>query len=75
MSRSRFFIHCFAIGAGALLAGELAQELSYNLRALVRLLLDLAFANRVERSEKPHFLQVADERLQVFCGFDLYGGS
>jgi hypothetical protein len=35
------------------------------------MLLDLAFADCVERSEEPHFLQVADERLQVFCGFDL----
>lgn len=54
-----------------LLAGQLTQELSHNLRALIRLLLDLAFADRVERAKEPHFLQVADERLQVFCGFDL----
>ena len=73
LSRSRFFIHCFAIGAGALLAGELAQELSYNLRALIRLLLDLTLADRVEGAKEPHFLQVAYEGLQVFCGFDLCG--
>jgi hypothetical protein len=36
------------------------------------LLLDLAFTDCIERSEEPHFLQVADEHLQVFCGFDLY---
>jgi hypothetical protein len=54
-----------------LFAGKLTQELSHDLRALVCLLLDLAFADRVEGPEEPHFLQVADERLQVFCGFDL----
>lgn len=52
--------------------GKLTQELSHDLRTLVGLLLDLAFANGVERPEKPHLLQVADERLQVFCGFDLW---
>lgn len=55
-----------------LFAGKLTQELSHDLRAFVCLLLDLAFADCVERSEEPHFLQVADERLQVFCGFDLW---
>jgi hypothetical protein len=55
-----------------LFAGKLTQKLSHDLRALVCLLLDLAFADRVERPEEPHFLQVADERLQVFCGFDLW---
>lgn len=54
-----------------LFAGKLTQQLSHNLRALICLLLDLAFTDCVERSEEPHFLQVADERLQVFGGFDL----
>ena len=55
-----------------LFAGKLTQELSHDFRALVCLLLDLAFAYRVERAKEPHFLQVADERLQIFCGFDLW---
>ena len=68
---SCFFVHRFSIRAVALLARQLTQQLSYNLRALVCLLLDLAFADRVEGAKEPHFLQVADEHLQVFSGFDL----
>lgn len=75
LCRSRFFVHRFSIGAVSLLlfTGELTQEFSHNFRALVCLLLNLAFANRVERPEEPHFLQVADECLQVLCSFDLRG--
>lgn len=73
----RFFVHRVFIGAVAfmLFAGKLTQQLSHDLRALICLLLDLTFADSVERPEEPHLLQVADERLQVLCGFDLWKGN
>lgn len=54
-----------------LLAGKLSQQVADNLRGLVRLLLHLTLPDSVERAEQPHFLQVADESLEVFGGFDL----
>lgn len=39
-----------------LFAGELAQEIAHNPRVFVRLLLHLALADGVERTEKPHLL-------------------
>jgi hypothetical protein len=66
-----FFNHGLPIHTSVLLARKLPQQLSHKLRAFVGLLLDLAFADGVQRPEQPHFLQVANEHLQVFCGFDL----
>jgi hypothetical protein len=65
--------HTLPLRTSALLARKLAQQLSHKLRALISLLLDLALTNSIQRPEQPHFLQVADEHLQVFCGFDLRG--
>ena len=55
-----------------LLARKLAQQIPNNPRVLVRLLLHLTLPDSVERAKEPHFLQVADEHLQVFGGFDLF---
>jgi hypothetical protein len=40
-----------------------SQQLPHNPRTLIRLLLNLTLTDRVERTEKPHFLQMADEHL------------
>jgi len=55
-----------------LLAGNLTQEIADDPRVLVRFLLHLTLSNGVQRAEQPHFLQVADEGLKVFGGFDLF---
>jgi hypothetical protein len=71
------FVHCVSVFLQALLllAGKLTQQIADEPRVLVCLLLHLALSNGVERAEQPHLLQVADESLQVFGGFDLFVGS
>lgn len=52
---------------------KLTQQVAHKLRILISLLLYLTLSHGVEGPEKPHFLQVADEHLQVLGGFDLLG--
>ena len=55
-----------------LLFRELLQQARNDLCILIGLLLDFAFAHCIDLPEKPHFLQLADEGLEVLRCMDLF---
>lgn len=64
-------LHLLPILHRTLLACQLLQQLCDDLCILIGLLLHSALTQGVQLPKQPHFLQLSNENLEVFCTLDL----